>query len=75
MLRMANDWIFFEPDISNVFEITNFDDGNDKYKRHVNQWLIYGKWLGKVALVHAKNPGIRIESISQWKTEKISMPS
>jgi len=71
---MENNWIFFEPDTSNVFEITNFDDGNDKYKRHVNQWLVYGRWLGKVALVHAKNPGIRIESISQWKTEKISMP-
>jgi hypothetical protein len=33
----------------------------------------YGEWRGKIALVNALNPKIRIESISEWKTLRLNV--
>ena len=64
---MNNFWYYFPPDKSVIYEITAFDDGNDKYQKYVNQWYIYGSWRGKVALVNAVDQNIRLTSISKWK--------
>jgi hypothetical protein len=62
-----DNWRFFGPDKSLVYEITNFDDGNDKYQKYINRWYIYGSWRGKVALMNAEDQIIRLASISKWK--------
>jgi len=64
------DWTFFTP-TDFVCKITTFDDGNNKHEHRVNEWQIYGSWLGKVALQNLRDPKIKIESISAWKIEQI----
>ena len=65
---MQDDWMYFEPNVSNTVEIIVFDDGNEKYTYYTNKWHIFGKWRGKIALVNADNNTIKINSISEWKT-------
>jgi hypothetical protein len=62
-----DNWHFFGVDKSVVYEITNFDDGNDVYQKYINKWYIYGSWRGKVAIINAEDPNIRLASISKWK--------
>ncbi len=52
-----------------MYEIIVFDDGNEKYKSYVNQWLIISKMFngGKVKLQNNINKDIIINSISYWK--------
>ena len=70
-------WTYFEPDHTQSYMINTFDDGNQRFEQYTNSWLKYGEWRGKVALVNAINPTIRIESISEWKTlrQKVSLYS
>lgn len=63
-----DDWHFFEPCPTRTYSINTFDDGNQEFQHYQNSWLVYGRWLGKVALVNAERPDIRIKSISAWKT-------
>jgi hypothetical protein len=63
-----DEWKYFEPDQATTYSINTFDDGNQRFQQYSNSWFLYGKWRGKVALVNAKNPSVRIESISEWKT-------
>jgi hypothetical protein len=65
-------WSYFEPDTTKKFEINTFDDGNQKYKIYTNTWYIFGRWLGKIALVNSTDDNIRILSISEWKVTSIS---
>ena len=62
-----NEWIYYAPNINNVYQIFNFDDGNQLYKQYVNEWLMNGEWKGKVSLVNVKYSSIIINSISRWK--------
>jgi len=62
-----DDWQFFKPDKTVVYEIMNFDDGNSRYQNYINRWYIYGIWRGKVALINAQDQNIRVYSISKWK--------
>jgi len=65
---MNNEWIYFKPNKDKVFEITTFDDGNDKYTEFTNKWYVIGKWKGKVSLMNAIDSKVKIQSISSWKT-------
>ena len=71
---MSDNWVYFTPDMTIVYEITSFDDGNEKYEKYVNQWYIFGIMLGKIAIANARDPTIRIDSISAWKTDIIETP-
>ena len=64
---MQDEWTYFEPTKKELYEISVFDDGNENYKYYTNKWYMFGKWLGKVALVNAENHTIKIYSISRWK--------
>lgn len=69
---MADEWIFFEPNQNDgVYEINTFDDGNEKYRDYVNQWVLFGSWRGKYAVINQTNTDIKINSISQWKLGKL----
>jgi uncharacterized protein YycO len=53
-----------------VHAITCFDDGNERYTAYVNEWHVVSAWRGKVTLVNAHRPGVRIDSISAWKVTR-----
>jgi len=60
--------------MNKIVEIIVFDDGNDEFKDCVNQWKITKEMFngGKVELTNMKNKKIKINSISAWKTRKVS---
>jgi len=62
-----NEWIYYTENINMIYQIFNFDDGNEIYLQYVNEWIINGEWKGKVSLVNVKYPSITINSISRWK--------
>lgn len=61
------DWLHVIPEHKNPVQVRIFDDGNDKYKKYKNSWIIFGKWKGKIALFNASDKNIIINSISEWK--------
>lgn len=48
-----------------------FDDGLCEMCEHPNVWRIVATWKGKVRLENVR-AGVLIQSISEWKTERIS---
>jgi hypothetical protein len=68
---MESEWNFFTPNIQEKYKINIYDDGNKKYEQYVNEWLLFGHWRGKCALVNANKSDIKINSISLWKIIKI----
>ena len=44
----------------------------DKYKDYPNEWIVFGKWKGKTALVNVVFNNIIIDSISTWKIDLIN---
>jgi hypothetical protein len=66
-----NQWKYFQPNMKSVYSIKVFDDGNLNFNNYKNEWLIYGTWLGKSALINRENKTIKIDSISHWKLEKL----
>jgi hypothetical protein len=55
-----------------LYFIRVFDDGNQKYKNLINEWLIYSiLGHGKVSLINI-NGKDKINSISAWKINSIS---
>ena len=55
-----------------LYFIRVFDDGNQKYKNLINEWLIYSiLGHGKVSLININCKDI-IKSISAWKINSIS---
>lgn len=67
-----DNWHFFKPDKTVVYEIANFDDGNGRYQNYDNLWYIYGTWRGKVAIINAHDKSVRVDSISRWKLHKLT---
>lgn len=60
------EWEFYLPDISKIYMIQVFDDGNEKYKKFNNKWYNIGNYKDKISLVNADEKKI-IYSISKWK--------
>ena len=60
--------------MSKIVEIIVFDDGNYEFKECENIWKITKEMFngGKVELTNMENNKIKINSISAWKTRKIS---
>lgn len=60
--------------MNKIVEIIVFDDGNDEFKEYENKWKITKEMFngGKVELTNMENKKIKINSISAWKTRKIS---
>ena len=60
--------------MNKIVEIIVFDDGNDEFKGYENKWKITKEMFngGKVELTNMENNKIKINSISAWKTRKIS---
>jgi len=67
----VDDWLYFTPNVENVYAITTYDNGNRVYEQYTNEWLIAGVWIGKRALVNAKDTSVKIASISKWKLSKL----
>lgn len=65
-----NEWKIISPNMNKIYKILKYDDGLQPYEQYINEWVIYGKWLGKCALVNYHNQSIRINSISRWKIMK-----
>ena len=66
---LNEEWVYIPIENNKEVFINNFDDGNDFYRQYPNNWKIFGKWRGKIALFNKTNPEIIINSISDWKTE------
>jgi len=66
-----NSWHYFQPNVNTLYSIKVFDDGNIYYKTYKNEWVVYGTWMGKSALLNCENQAIKIESISNWKLERL----
>lgn len=60
-----NEWKIISPNMNKFYKILKYDDGLQSYEQYINEWVIYGKWLGKCALVNYHNQSIRINSISR----------
>tara|TARA_B110000003_G_C16610120_1_gene519099 strand:+ start:1354 stop:1554 length:201 start_codon:yes stop_codon:yes gene_type:complete len=60
--------------MNKIVEIIVFDDGNDEFKDCINRWKITKEMFngGKVELTNMENKKIKINSISAWKTRKVS---
>ena len=60
--------------MNKIVEIIVFDDGNDEFKEYENIWKITKEMFngGKIELTNMENNKIKINSISAWKTRKIS---
>jgi len=65
------EWEFCVPDYEKIYKISCFDDGMDKYKDYPNEWIVFGKWKGKTALVNAVFNNLIIDSISTWKIDSL----
>ena len=66
------EWEFCVPDYEKIYKISCFDDGREKYKDYPNEWIVFGKWRGKTALVNAVFNNIIIDPISRWKLQLIN---
>jgi len=68
---MDMEWIYFTPNLQEMYKIIIYDDGNQVYEQYVNKWAITGKWRGKCSLINIENQSIKLSSISRWKIIKI----
>jgi hypothetical protein len=64
---LSEEWDYIEIKNSEIYNITVFDDGNQRHESLKNEWYLFGIWKGKCALVNKHNPDIIIQSISRWK--------
>ena len=66
--QYSEEWNYIQlDDNSEIFEVTVFDDGNQRYESYRNEWFLFGTWKEKCALVNKYNPHVIIQSISRWK--------
>ena len=63
-----NTWTFVPPNESQVLMINVFDDGNERFEQYENEWILFGTWMGKIAIYNKNQPSIILRSISKWKT-------
>jgi hypothetical protein len=68
---MHNEWNYFTPNEKDIYKVYVFDDGNQPYAQYANEWLINGKWKGKISLINVNSSSIKINSISKWKVMKL----
>ena len=69
-LLLNNEWECINKKGS-IYRIEKFDDGNYKYSKYFNEWVIYGRLKDKVAIMNNQENNIIIKSISEWKLTKI----
>jgi hypothetical protein len=62
------EWTFVPPNESQVLMINVFDDGNERFEQYENEWILFGTWMGKIALYNKNQSSIILQSISKWKT-------
>ena len=62
------EWTFVPPNESQVLMIIVFDGGNERFEQYDNEWILFGTWLGKIAIYNKNQPSIILQSISKWKT-------
>lgn len=62
------EWTFVPPNESQVLMIIVFDGGNERFEQYENEWILFGTWLGKIAIYNKNQPSIILQSISKWKT-------
>jgi len=63
-----NTWTFVPPNESQVLMLIVFDDGNERFEQYENEWILFGTWLGKIAIYNKNRPSIILQSIRKWKT-------
>ena len=63
-----NTWTFVPPNESQVLMLIVFDDGNERFEQYENEWILFGTWMGKIALYNKNQSSIILQSISKWKT-------
>ena len=63
-----NTWTYVPPNESQVLMINVFDDGNERFEQYENEWILFGTWMGKIALYNKNQSSIILQSISKWKT-------
>lgn len=61
------EWTFVPPNESQVLKLIVFD-GNERFEQYENEWILFGTWLGKIAIYNKNQPSIILQSISKWKT-------
>lgn len=63
--------------LGKIVQIHTFDDGNQRYNRYTNEWIIKDiKYSGsKLYLVNVHDKDINIPSISAWKVKDIEYDS
>ena len=62
------EWTFVPPNESRVLMLIVFDGGNERFEQYENEWILFGTWLGKIAIYNKNQPSIILQSISKWKT-------
>jgi hypothetical protein len=62
------EWTFVPPNESQVLMLIVFDGGNERFEQYENEWILFGTWLGKIAIYNKNQPSIILKSISKWKT-------
>ena len=69
-------WKFYEPDLSLVYIIDNFDDGYEGMMKYTNKWTLVGESTKIprefVSLININNPDIVIPNIPLWKISIVS---
>ena len=63
-----NKWTYVPLIESQVLMINVFDDGNECFEQYENEWILFGTWMGKIAIYNKNRPSIILQSISKWKT-------
>ena len=63
--------------LGKIVQIHTFDDGNQRYNRYTNKWVIKEvKYSGsKLNLINVYDKDINIPSISTWKVKDIDQYS
>ena len=64
----SKEWTFVPPIESQVLMINVFDDGKERYEQYENEWILFGTWMGKIAIYNKNRSSIILQSISKWKT-------
>lgn len=62
------EWTFVPPNESQVLMLIVFDGGNERFEQYENEWILFGTWLGKIAIYNKHEPTVILQSISKWKT-------
>ena len=62
------EWTLVPPNESQVLMLIVFDGGNERFEQYENEWILFGTWMGKIAIYNKNEPTVILKSISKWKT-------